>query len=158
MKPVFWAVVLAACAFPADLKAHGVEASNISAGASKAAQTLRFNYTTGDPMMYATVKLYPPSAPDREILQSITDRQGVFSFMPDETGEWRISAEDGMGHKGEIMVSAADPAETSSPAAAPAPGKPPLAVSALLGVSLTGNVFTLLFIAAARRKGKSHAH
>jgi hypothetical protein len=140
------------------LFAHGVEVTLLDGRGPFPAQVVSFSYSTGEVMSFAVIKVFAPSAPRVETMQSITDRNGMFSFVPDEAGEWRITAEDGMGHKGEILVFAEEPGETSSPAAVPSSGKPPLSVSALLGVSLIGNMFTLFFIAAARRKRKSHAH
>jgi hypothetical protein len=54
----------------------------------RCAVTLYFKYSTGEPMSFAKVKLYPPMYPEREILSSITDRNGLFGFIPDETEEW----------------------------------------------------------------------
>ena len=106
MKPACYGIIAAAVLFPAALFGHGVEVYDADGETTGAAHTVRFMYSTGEPMMYAKIFLYPPSNPRTEILQSIADRNGYFSFVPDESGEWRISAEDGMGHKGEIMLSA----------------------------------------------------
>jgi uncharacterized GH25 family protein len=51
-------------------------------------------------MLFAKVKVFPPSSPDAPARESIADRNGYFSFVNDEPGEWRLTAEDGMGHKG----------------------------------------------------------
>jgi nickel transport protein len=94
----------AALLFPAALFGHGVEVREESDGARGSVRVIRFKYTTGDAMMYARVFVYPPSSPTREILQGTTDRNGVFCFLPDESGEWRLEVEDGMGHKVEIKI------------------------------------------------------
>lgn len=144
---------------PETLFPHGVEVSNITAETSGAVQTVYFKYSTGEPMMYAKIRLYPPATPDIEILQSITDRGGYFSFVPDESGEWRITAEDGMGHQGEITVAAGN--EQSSEHKDPAGGsggKLPVPLAAVLGISLILNGFGFWYVAGIKKKGKTHAH
>ncbi|MDR3162039.1 MAG: hypothetical protein LBU28_10570 [Spirochaetaceae bacterium] len=94
----------AAGLFPAALFGHGVAVSEETGGARGSVRVIRFTYTTGEAMMYARVFVYPPSSPEREILQGTTDRNGVFCFLPDESGEWRLVVEDGMGHTGEIKI------------------------------------------------------
>jgi nickel transport protein len=162
MKFIFRAALVLAglILVPAAVFAHGVEVSEAGAETAALVQTARFMYSTGEPMMYAKIHVYPPSAPDMEILQSITDRSGYFSFLPDEAGEWRISAEDGMGHKGEITLSAAgeDGGGGADHVKAGIPGKLPLPLTALLGLSVIFNVFMLMFFAGSTKKGNSHAH
>jgi nickel transport protein len=94
----------AALLFPMALFGHGVEVSEKTGGDRDAVRVIRFGYTTGEAMSYARVFVYPPSSPTGEILQGTTDRNGVFCFLPDERGEWRLVAEDGMGHRGEIRI------------------------------------------------------
>jgi nickel transport protein len=94
----------AALLFPAALFGHGVEVYEETDRTRGSVRVIRFTYTTGEAMMYARVFVYPPSSPAMEILQGTTDRNGVFCFLPDESGEWRLEAEDGMGHKGEIRI------------------------------------------------------
>jgi hypothetical protein len=89
---------------PMALFGHGVEASEKTGGDRDSVRVIRFAYTTGEAMLYARVVVYPPSNPAREILLGTTDRNGIFCFLPDERGEWRIVAEDGMGHRGEITI------------------------------------------------------
>ncbi len=54
-------------------------------------------YTTGDVMSYAEVKVLSPKL---KIPFQIgrTDANGVFCFLPDSPGVWRVRVEDGMGH------------------------------------------------------------
>jgi nickel transport protein len=110
-------------------------------------------------MMYAKVKLFPPSSPETEVLSGIADRRGFFCFMPDEAGEWRLEAEDGMGHKGTIAIRAGAPgASGESAGSSPPGGKPSRLFAAVFGASLIFNIFALWYGAAALNRKKSHAH
>jgi nickel transport protein len=142
---------------PAALFAHGVEVSD-RGNSDGALRAVRFMYSTGEPMMYAKIKLFPPARPDTEILSSITDRNGIFAFLPDSGGDWRIEAEDGMGHKGTITVAAglsgngAAPEQAGiSPGGAAQGGRPPLSLAIVLGLSLIVNVFAVWHYAGLRK-------
>jgi nickel transport protein len=74
----------------------------------ESAKIVHFSYSDNTPMMYAKVKLYPPSNPTIETVKSLTDKNGFFAFVPDEEGEWRVEAMDGMGHRGEIVVNVSE--------------------------------------------------
>ena len=154
----FGVVFLAAlfCA-PAALFAHGVEVDRLSRAGTGAVETVRFAYTTGEPMMYAKIRLYPPSQPEVDIYQGLADRNGLFSFMPDEAGLWRVSAEDGMGHKGEITLETAGGGAGAGTAGGRG-GKPPLPLAAVLGVSLLCNGFGVYYLIQKKREGGGGAH
>lgn len=165
MKASLFLFALGAGIFlPGSIHAHGVEVYDATGEGTPA--VVRFMYSTGEPMMYAKVKLYPPSRPDVESLQSVTDRKGIFSFIPDEEGEWRIDAEDGMGHRGTITLFVAPgipetAAETAAGATAGANGGVPPALGIVTGLSLILNIFSVwhfgaLFIRS--RKGGAYAH
>lgn len=146
--------LLAALVFPTAAFPHGVEVYNVTGGTPAVVQSLRFMYSTGEPMMYARIKLYAPSASDAEVLQTVTDRNGYFSFVPEGVGFWRVTVEDGMGHKGEITVNILAGGEGSDEKSASSQdvnGKPPLPLAALLGVSLILNVFSIWYFARRNR-------
>jgi nickel transport protein len=125
--------------FPGALFAHGVEVYDISGSADKPVATVHFTYSTGEPMAFTKVKVYPPAHPEQEILLSLTDRNGLFSFTPDEPGEWRVEAADGMGHQGSITLqSSAHEAQAPEKTAG---GKVPLLLRMILGLSLILNIF-----------------
>jgi nickel transport protein len=127
----------AALLLPAVLFSHGVEVSEVESGA----KIVRFLYTDGEPMMYAKVKVYPPSAPKTETIKSLTDENGFFAFVPDESGEWKVEALDGMGHRGEIMINAF---ETASGVQNTQNGySASLVFRIILGLSLLFNIFVL---------------
>jgi nickel transport protein len=138
--------------FPALVFGHGVEVGDLS-GDAAAVRYVRFMYSTGEPVSYARIKLYPPSTvgANVESLVSITDRNGIFCFVPDEEGDWRVDMEDGMGHKGSITVGGVSGVGAAD--APPAPVKsegnrPPLAYNIVLGLSLLANIFGGWLIAA----------
>jgi nickel transport protein len=155
MKQIFLCALLAAV-LPAAGFAHGVETSE--ATGSVAIRTARFMYSTGEPMLFAKIKVFTPSRPDTPAQESVADLNGYFSFAPFEAGDWRLTAEDGMGHRGEIVIAVGDDA-AETPGAGPteAPGLPALAAAAL-GLSLILNIFALWHFALLRTKGASHAH
>jgi hypothetical protein len=115
-------------------------------------------------MSFAKVKIFPPSTAEKnaESLVSITDRKGLFSFIPDEEGEWRVSAEDGLGHQGSITVYTGLTAGALPAAPAVSPGsyrgRLPLPVGIILGLSLILNIFALWYIMGKGKKGGVHAH
>jgi nickel transport protein len=137
--------------FPETAFGHGVEVSDITGSTPGLIRTVHFKYSTGEPMMYATIKLYPPSKPDVEVLQSITDRKGLFCFVPDEEGEWIVEAADGMGHKGTIAVHAGETVAGNS--APPDSGKTPLFIRIMLGLSLILNIFAFYNFVLPRIRG-----
>jgi nickel transport protein len=159
---MFYGAVILTTLFPTAVFGHGVEVYDITGETGNQVQIVYFKYSTGEPMMYAKIKLYPPSQSDAEILQSISDRNGYFSFVPDEQGDWRIDAEDGMGHKGSITITVSRLEAGSGEAAPSGTVQPaPLVQRILLGLSLILNVFAVYGFIAHRRKSKgvsNHAH
>ncbi|MDR3302266.1 MAG: hypothetical protein LBT01_07030 [Spirochaetaceae bacterium] len=166
MIKILFAAVLASVLPPA-LFAHGVEVSRVSGATAFVPETVRFGYSTGEAMSFAIIRMYAPSKPEVETVQSITDRNGYFSFVPDEAGEWRITAEDGMGHKGALTVQVVQAADGSAPpntGAADGGTKTPLPLTLriLLGLSLILNIFAVyrfvLNKSAPRKEAPHHAH
>jgi hypothetical protein len=158
MKYLFIAAVFL-LNLPAALFAHGVDISDVTG--RQDVHTVRFSYTDGTPMLFAKVKVFPPSSPDAPAQESIADRNGYFSFVNDESGEWRLTAEDGMGHRGEIMVTVGGEAETAAGTQNPAPsGNLPEPFAAVLGLSLILNVFGLWYLMKKKfqKREASHAH
>ncbi|MDR2133781.1 MAG: hypothetical protein LBP27_01645 [Treponema sp.] len=158
----------AALLLPAILAAHGVEVSVATGATGFGGETVRFMYSTGEEMSFALIRVFAPSGPSTEIVQSITDRNGYYSFVPDEEGEWRITAEDDMGHKGEITLTAA--ASGNSVRDAGGTGAAPPVFRVILGLSLVLNIFAVYSFVLGRgteagrrreaglRKGGKYAH
>lgn len=69
------------------------------------AMAVRFGYAGGEPMSYVEAKVFgPESPPDLEFQNGRTDARGVFAFVPDRPGHWRVEVRDNLGHKGSIEV------------------------------------------------------
>jgi nickel transport protein len=180
MKKMVVCAVLVAVLVSTPLAAHGVDVFLETGGTVYPVQTVRFQYSTGEAMSFAKVKVFAPANPGVDTVQSITDRNGYFSFIPDEAGEWRVSAEDGMGHKGEITVAAVLPksdeagvangrkdaaytgAGNNAVSGGTSGGKVPLPLGIVLGLSLILNIFWVwrrLADGAARITRRNvHAH
>ncbi|MDR1586049.1 MAG: hypothetical protein LBS57_01190 [Treponema sp.] len=152
---------------PVTVFAHGVDIADMTG--LQDVRTVKFSYTDGTPMLFAKVKVFPPSSPDAPAQESIADRDGCFSFVPFEDGPWRLTAEDGMGHKGEITVTVAGETETEAgarnagdglPSGKLPAGKLPAPFAAVLGLSLIANVFGLWYLGKKKfpKKEAAHAH
>ncbi|MCM1984276.1 carboxypeptidase regulatory-like domain-containing protein [Lyngbya confervoides] len=68
-------------------------------------------YDSGDPMKAAQVQVYSPQNPDSPYLKGTTDSQGVYRFVPPESGNWEVAVRQA-GH-GDITVIPVD-LETST--------------------------------------------
>ena len=157
-------VFLAAFLFPGGLLGHVVEVYDLSGAAGPPAVTVHFKYSTGEAMAYAQIRLYAPSRPETEVLLSLTDRNGRFSFVPDEEGVWTVEASDGMGHQGSITISGTAETAVSGAAMGTAPeaagGKTPLFPRLILGLSLMLNIFVLyhFVLRGISKKWGAHAY
>lgn len=59
---------------------------------------VRAEYDDGGPMSYAEVEIR--AAEEGSAFQTgRTDRNGMFLFLPDRAGKWRVTVNDGMGHQ-----------------------------------------------------------
>ncbi len=65
---------------------------------------VRFFYEGGAPMRSAEVAVRAPAADEERIIEGLTDRNGCFAFVPDQVGEWRVEANDGMGHRVQLRI------------------------------------------------------
>jgi uncharacterized GH25 family protein len=150
------AVLAAGFIFPDAAAAHGVEVSEVTG--QPVVRTVRFSYTDGTSMLFAKIKVFSPSSPDAPVQESVADRDGYFSFVPFENGDWRLTAEDGMGHRGEIVITVTgETAVVTAENAAPS-NKLPTAIAIVLGISLILNIFALWYFVGLRKKGAAHAH
>jgi uncharacterized GH25 family protein len=150
------AVLAVSFIFPDAAAAHGVEVSDVTG--QPVVRTARFSYTDGTSMLFAKIKVFSPSSPDVPAQESVADRDGYFSFVPFENGDWRLTAEDGMGHRGEIVITATgETAALTAENAAPS-NKLPAVIAMVLGISLMLNIFALWYFVGLRKKGSAHAH
>jgi nickel transport protein len=124
--------------------------------AESKALTVFFAYTGSEPMSYVPVLVFgPQSTPDLEYQNGRTDAQGKFAFVPDRSGEWRVEASDGTGHKGVMTVTVTEDMLTSGDgaySAARSAGTPPMAERTILGLSLLANL-CLAGLLLRKRKG-----
>jgi len=56
-------------------------------------------YDDGEPASYAQVKISSPKGGNIEYQIGRTDKNGCFAFLPELPGRWRITIDDGLGHK-----------------------------------------------------------
>jgi len=95
-------VLLLLLAFSAQVLAHGVEGTVQPGGLAVVCQ-----YSSGEPMSYAKVTILSPGT-SQPFQVGHADKNGRFCFYPDALGEWRVTADDGMGHRLEVKVPVTD--------------------------------------------------
>ncbi len=122
--------VLSGLLFAAAAPAH-----SLGVGVEIAEQTVivRCRYADGA-FPDADAWVYSPDEPDRPFQSGRTDRGGVFSFVPNATGAWRVVVDDGMGHRKEVEVTVDD----SAPIAAEPFSPPLLRLAAAVGLAAIG--------------------
>lgn len=72
---------------------HGVDHEVFEAGTGIVAR-----YSDQTPMAYCDVAVFAPGATDDQFQTGSTDPNGCFAFVPDTSGVWRVTVDDGMGH------------------------------------------------------------
>ena len=124
---------------------HGVTHGFIHEGAV----AVQFSYSGGEPFSYCQVKVFGPGDdPDLEFQNGRTDARGVFAFVPDRTGTWRMVAWDESGHRSEVTYE-----QTASDKSAPVPTmnlQKNKVFKVLLGLSILANI--TLGILLSRKK------
>ncbi len=112
--------------------AHGTEGTVRQGG-----WVIQARYAGGEPMSFAKVTVTAPQA-DKPFQTGRTDQNGCFAFVPDVPGQWRLVADDEMGHRLTLTVEVPAASLASSSALPPGPSQSStsLASRALLGVSL----------------------
>jgi nickel transport protein len=83
-------------------------------------------------------------------VKSLTDKNGFFAFVPDEEGEWRVEAMDGMGHRGEIVVNVSENALGADDKQNAASAS--VIFRIILGLSLILNIFAVYGFVLKRYK------
>jgi nickel transport protein len=119
--------------------AHGLFASVVQ----YPSVVLRFEYSSGEPLAYAEVRIFAPETSDVEYQNGRTDAGGRFAFMPNRSGKWSIACSDGMGHRVHKEIDIDESDRPASDAAAPS-GGPPRWLVTLLGISLIANAAGLM--------------
>lgn len=99
MQPRYWIAAFFLIVFQYPSQGHGVQGS-VEAGAVG----VRFVYDGGAPLRAADVTATSLAPGESSVIQGLTDRNGRFAFFPDQTGEWRVEVNDGMGHRAHLLV------------------------------------------------------
>jgi nickel transport protein len=135
---------------PTDLiTAHELEAA---VTLTPPAVIIRAAYGGSDPVAFAKVQVFAPSAASQEFQTGVTDRRGYFSFIPDGPGQWRVLIDDEEGHRREVSVTVPKPFHNNP---GPATTSGSRLERAVTGVALifgaTGILYGLIARRAARR-------
>lgn len=139
MRPLF------ALLLPALLAGHDLTSSASLAGP---AVIVRSVYGGSQPVPFAKVQVFAPGAEAAQHQAGSTDRRGMFSFVPDGPGVWRVVVDDEEGHRAETTVEV--PASFSGGTVTVAPQASRLE-RALLGVALLIGLTGFLYGFKARR-------
>jgi hypothetical protein len=86
-------VLCIACLPPAVCLGHGAECNTVTGGTA-----IEAVYDDGSPMAYCDVEVFRPGTPGEAFQGGSTDPLGRFAFVPDTTGTWKATVDDGMGH------------------------------------------------------------
>lgn len=107
MKPVLRLHALLALAIlvgftlsPSQAAAHSLKAYHWQG----AAFIVQANFGGGEAASYAKVVVLAPGDEVMEHQSGVTDGRGMFAFVPDRPGRWRIVIDAGMGHKTALVV------------------------------------------------------
>ncbi len=145
--PVLGLVFMMIFLLPQTTPAHGLGYAQLGAAP---VVSIRFAYSTGDPLAYGAIKVYAPGNDKIEYQNGRTDASGCFAFLPNASGVWKLAAADGQGHalNVEIPVNLELEQNTGPELSVPAVplelaglGGLPLWLKALIGVSLLLNIY-----------------
>ncbi|SHN54015.1 hypothetical protein [Desulfovibrio litoralis] len=117
-KLVLMFVVLFCLAHTPNVLAHGIGYTRLT---DQNVVSLEFNYSSSEPVSYASIKIYPPKGsglvPEQEgtggaggggqeieFQNGRTDALGRFSFLPPVDGTWTVRLKDGQGHASEVVL------------------------------------------------------
>ena len=131
-------IVAAATLFFATVcLAHGVSYEMVE---TSPAVSFKSAFSSGEPIAYGEVLIYSPSDSEVEYQNGRTDKHGVFTFLPDQPGTWKVEVDGGLGHKlmFDVPVSAPEGKMKSEIKAGTTHSSKP--VKAALGISLLLNV------------------
>ncbi len=102
IDPRFLLTLTAATLITGVMK-HGIE---VEFSMSPPAVLATCTYSENEPAAGAECVLFKPGgeSEDEEFQRGNTDANGVFSFIPDVTGEWKMIVDDGYGHRKEASL------------------------------------------------------
>ena len=106
------ALIAALCLLlPAELRAHGLTAEIVSSDRSV---IVKCAYTNGDPAQ-AEVLVHSPADATRYFAIIRTDHSGVAQFEPDVAGQWRLTVDDGLGHRASLRFTVDEDGASETP-------------------------------------------
>lgn len=134
---------------PDPVLAHGTGYRVIQADRAVAVE---FYYSDGAAMAYTESLVFSPENAEIEHQNGRTDKSGKVVFLPDMPGEWQVSVNDGTGHKVQARISvSSDMMMNQSETQTLHREAFPKIITAVLGVSLIFNLFSVLAFLKRRR-------
>lgn len=94
-------LVLATATLVTGGSRHGIE---VEFTKSTPAVVATCTYSGKEPVVGAECILFKPGSEDEEFQRGQTDANGVFSFIPDVAGKWKMIVDDGQGHREEASL------------------------------------------------------
>lgn len=117
--------------------------------------TFRSGFSSGEPIACGEVLIYSPGNSEVEYQNGRTDKNGVFSFLPDGPGMWKIEVNGGLGHKLmfeiEVTATGTKPQEQTNKKGLLHSSQ---TMRAALGISLLFNIALAALYLPARKKLK----
>jgi nickel transport protein len=160
MKSAGIILFLAAVTLTGGGTKHGIE---VEISLNAPAVITRCTYSTEDPAEGVECVLFAPGSNEEKFQTGETDANGVFSFVPDAAGLWRLVVDDGQGHRKEVSVSVTEAFlnDESAPGTADLlrsggdiAGSMPLWMKAVWGLSLIFGLAGILYLVQSRKTGK----
>jgi nickel transport protein len=96
---------------PPALSAHELEVTVVLAAP---AAILRAAYGGSEPVQFGKVVVFAPAPTSEQFLVGTTDRRGYFSFVPSQSGSWRVMVDDEEGHRRETIVAIPEPFQSNA--------------------------------------------
>lgn len=81
--------------------------------------TVKATYAGTEPVPFARVQVFSPAAPGKEFQSGTTDKDGAFSFTPNQPGAWKVVVDDQEGHRREIDIEFPERAGSSNSGESP---------------------------------------
>ena len=137
---------------PLAMAAHELE---VTVSFAAPAVILRAAYGGSEPVPFAKVQVFAPSAASTEFQTAHTDKRGAFSFVPEGPGAWRVIVDDEEGHRREVAVAVPDPFQAGSGSSSPNASASSRLERALFGLALMFGGTGFLYGVTARRRRAS---
>lgn len=148
LAAVLTAVLLMGLIFNSTAAAHAVR---YRVAEDTKAVVVEFFYSSGEPLSYASILVWSPGADNVEFQNGRTDQNGRFAFAPSKSGNWRIEANDGRGHKKTAAIQIDLSPYGIATEAFKESGSEPTTVGVIFGVSLILNLIMTLVLLRRQR-------